>query len=88
MAAMYFLMVCQSYLKGHNLTEEIPKVPRYAGRPRLHELFPDPTREDKAQRNAGIVKAHLEFGYTLKQIAMQIGLHYSTVSKIVSANSG
>ncbi|WP_420811224.1 helix-turn-helix domain-containing protein [Desulfosediminicola ganghwensis] len=29
----------------------------------------------------------MEFGYTQKQIARHIGLHYSTVSKIVSANS-
>ncbi len=51
------------------------------------ELFTGAGREGKAQRDADIVKAHLEFGYTQKQIAAHIGLHYSTVSKIISANS-
>ncbi|WP_419174751.1 helix-turn-helix domain-containing protein [Desulfosediminicola sp.] len=60
---------------------------RHAGRPQLMELFTGAGREGKAQRDADIVKAHLEFGYTQKQIAAHIGLHYSTVSKIISANS-
>ncbi|MBW6464464.1 MAG: helix-turn-helix domain-containing protein, partial [Firmicutes bacterium] len=30
-----------------------------------------------------ISKAHLEYGYTLKEIADSIGIHYTTVSKIL-----
>ncbi|WP_419174748.1 helix-turn-helix domain-containing protein [Desulfosediminicola sp.] len=82
-----FLDGLGSHLKGQSLAEEVPKVQRHAARPQLTELFTGAGREGKAQRDADIVKAHLEFGYTQKQIARHIGLHYSTVSKIVSANS-
>lgn len=82
-----FLDGLRLHLKGQTLAEEIPKVQRYAGRPQLNELFNGAGRGSKAQRDADIVKAHLEFGYTQKQIATHVGLHYSTVSKIVSTNS-
>jgi len=81
-----FLDGLRSHLQGQFLAKEIPKVQRYAGRPQLSELFNGAGREGKAQRDADIVKAHLELGYTQKQIATHVGLHYWTVSKIVSAN--
>jgi DNA-binding MarR family transcriptional regulator len=33
----------------------------------------------------GINVAHLSYGYTLKEIADHMGLHYTTVSKAVKA---
>ncbi|MCP3888149.1 MAG: helix-turn-helix domain-containing protein [Desulfobulbaceae bacterium] len=39
---------------------------------------------NKPLRNDAIIKAHLEHGYTLKEIADKIGIHYTTVSKVVS----
>jgi hypothetical protein len=30
-------------------------------------------------------KAHVEFGYTLMQIGDHLGLHYTTVSKVINA---
>ena len=55
---------------------------RLVGRPGLDELFSDIS--DKPQRNRAIKKAHLEYGYTLKELADQIGRHYSPVSRVVS----
>jgi predicted transcriptional regulator len=37
----------------------------------------------KAERNTAITRAHPEYGYTLSEIAQQVGLHYTTISKIV-----
>jgi hypothetical protein len=31
--------------------------------------------------------AHLEYGYTLAEIGQHLGLHYTTVSKVVSAGA-
>ncbi|MFH7321513.1 transposase [Desulfurivibrio sp. D14AmB] len=61
------------------LADEIPRLQRYAGRPSLVELFAG--CGGKAERNALIRQAHLAHGYTLKEIAVYLGLHYNTVSK-------
>ena len=40
-------------------------------------------RKDKRERNTTIHKAHVDFGYTSKEIVEHLNLHYTTVSKIV-----
>jgi hypothetical protein len=77
----------QQYLTPKAQTAEIPKQQRYTGRPELPELLPETIQFDKPQRNAAIIKAHLDYGYTLKQIADQIGIHYTTVSRVISART-
>ncbi len=64
---------------------EIPCQQRYAGRPPLSEMFDEEKMKTKAARNRGINQAHLCFGYTLKEIAEHLNLHYTTVSKAVKA---
>jgi RHH-type proline utilization regulon transcriptional repressor/proline dehydrogenase/delta 1-pyrroline-5-carboxylate dehydrogenase len=50
-------------------------------RPGLSRLF---SKGDKsAKRNRYIYAAHMEYGYTLKEIADHVGIHYTTVSKAV-----
>ncbi|RJX35293.1 MAG: helix-turn-helix domain-containing protein [Desulfurivibrio sp.] len=39
-------------------------------------------RSHKKQRNQQIVQAHISHGYTLKEIADYLGIHYSTVSRL------
>ena len=63
---------------------EIPRSQRYADRPSLAEIFRGHGESDKVERNHLILKAHLEHGYTLKEIADSLDLHYSTISKIIS----
>ncbi len=62
---------------------EIPRKQRFAGRQSLEVLFSDTTDFKKEFRNQKIARAHLEYGYTLKEIADSIVVHYTTVSKIV-----
>ncbi len=62
---------------------EIPRQQRYAGRPSLAEIFAPRRRVSRADRNRGMHHAHMHHGYTLKQIAEHLGLHYTTVSKAV-----
>jgi hypothetical protein len=61
--------------------KEIPRRQRYANRPALSEIFKEGRRRDKTRRNRKIITAHLKFGYTLKEIADYLSLHYTTVSK-------
>ncbi|PLX47466.1 MAG: addiction module toxin RelE [Desulfobulbaceae bacterium] len=62
---------------------EIPRSQRYPDRPELAQYFSDVGKGDKEVRNQRICDAHLKYGYTLKDIADVIGLHYTTISKIV-----
>ena len=61
---------------------EIPKRQRFADRPPLPRLFVH-SKKDKQARNEAIYKAHYEHGYTLTEIATHLGLHYSTISKVL-----
>lgn len=62
--------------------KEIPRVQRHINRPGLSEIF---KARGKLQRDKSIYKAHVEFGYSLKEIADYLDLHYTTVSKIINA---
>ncbi len=64
-------------------SKEIPLEHRQAGRPELADLMAQNTEQSKGQRNKLIYKAHVDYGYKLKQIAEVLGIHYTTVSKIV-----
>lgn len=63
--------------------KEIPREQRYANRPELSEIFKYGQRKDKDRRNKEIYKAHIRFGYTLKEIADHLSIHYTTVSKVI-----
>ena len=61
--------------------KEIPRLQRYANRADLSDIFKEEAVMDKTRRNRQITTAHLKFGYTLKEIADYLSLHYTTVSK-------
>jgi len=63
--------------------EEIPREQRYADRPELKQIFTKQIMENKPEKRTGIYQAHVHHGYTLKEIADYLGIHYTTVSKIV-----
>jgi REP element-mobilizing transposase RayT len=74
-----FIDKFKEHLTDKEKIKEIPKAQRYVSRPGLSRLF---SKGDKsAKRNRHIYTAHMEYGYTLKEIADHIGLHYTTVSK-------
>ena len=66
--------------------DEIPRSQRFLGRPLLETIFVDQENQTKSTRNKLIIKAHIEYGYTLKAIANQLKIHYTTVSKILKAS--
>ncbi len=61
--------------------KEIPRQQRYANRPSLADIFEKGKIKDKKRRNLDIHTAHVKFGYTLKEIADHLKVHYTTVSK-------
>ncbi len=81
-----FLTQMIPYLKGHEEIREIPKSQRYLDRPSLEILFRHKSG-DKVQRNKIIVNSVERWGYTQKEIADYLGLHYSTVSRLMKDNA-
>jgi putative transposase len=57
---------------------EIPKNQHYAARPSLPEIFQG---KDQKAKEEPMYQAYQEYGYTLKDIAEYLGVHYTTVSK-------
>lgn len=62
---------------------EIPRSQRFPGRPSLKNLFRDNIITTKSERNEQIKVAHLQYGYSLKEIADQLQIHYTTVSEVL-----
>lgn len=79
-----FVQRAKELLGGKVDIPEIPKRQRLVGRPALTELFPPGTVMQKQVRNALICLAHETYGYTLKELARVLGVHYTTISKAVN----
>lgn len=73
----------EPYAKGAKEFKEIPRTQRYLNRPGLEQLFLKRMERDKDWRNRKIVDAIKDWGYTQKEIADCLGMHYSTVSRIM-----
>jgi len=63
------------------------QAPKLAGRRKsLRVLFRGMHQMSRTERNHRITLAHLEYNYTLAEIGQHLGLHYTTVSKVVNAS--
>jgi putative transposase len=70
------------YAKGYEEVKEIPKIQRYLNRPNLTEIFKN-ARGEKRKRDRGIGEAVKRWGYSEREVADYLRLHYSTVSKLI-----
>lgn len=80
-----FIERVREFLEGKEQFPEIPRLQRTVGRPALEVLFPAGEQSTKNKRNPTILEAHVKYGYTLKEIAEHLDVHYTTVSKIIKA---
>jgi hypothetical protein len=71
------------FVKGYEEVIEIPKGQRYVTRPSLGEIFKD-AEGGKQKRNRGIADAVTKWGYSGREVANYLGLHYSTVSRLIN----
>ena len=78
-----FIQQVKNQTATNDHSNETPLAHRQAGRPELVELLIRNTSQSREQRNKAIYEAHVEYGYKLKEIAEVLGIHYTTVSKIV-----
>lgn len=62
---------------------DIPRTLRYRNRPPLNDLFTSKVCKEPGRRRDAIVRAVEEHGYLQREIAEHLGLHYSTISRIL-----
>ena len=82
-----FLRNVAPRLKSKALAKEIPKLQRHATRPDLKKVFGRLDPGNRPVRDWLISTLHLKHGYSRAQIAVHLGLHYATLSRISSRQS-
>jgi len=78
-----FAEALKGYVKGYEEIQEIPRKQRFMNRMSLENFFGD-AKVSKKERNEKIRSANQEHGYTQKEIADYLGMHYSTVSRLIN----
>jgi len=76
-----FIERYRKLLHGKEQIKEIPRIQRYLNRPKLADLFCK--GDEKKGRDKNIYAAHVRYGYRLNEIAAYLGIHYTTVSKVI-----
>ena len=71
------------HVRGYEEIKEIPRGQRYLGRPGLEDLFSEKVIRDRKMRNERVAKAVGEWGYSQREVADYLRLHYSTLSRIM-----
>jgi len=79
-----FVARLQPHLAEKKGQEEIPRHQRLLHRPALENLL----TTEVENRIGAAREAHVEWGYTLKEIAGFWGVHYSTVSRMIKKGEG
>jgi REP element-mobilizing transposase RayT len=73
-----------NYVKGYADIKEIPKSQRYVSRPKLEVLLSEDAINKKHQARERIKEAIEKYGYSQKEVADYLNVHYSTVSRVVN----
>ena len=78
----------KNYVKQAEHIKEIPRSQRYLGRPSLNALFKDKKARGKLERDRRLYEAVEHYGYSEREVADYLNLHYSTVSRLISTCEG
>jgi putative transposase len=78
-----FIDRMKELLSDKDKIQEIPKAQRYSTRPSLDKIFKMGKKGEYNPESA--YDAHVVYGYTLKEIASAMRLHYATVSRKIKA---
>jgi len=78
-----FIEKLKDLLEPNRELDGVPRYRRRADRPSLSRLFKGVSKLSLEERNVLIIKAVIDHGCSQAEIASYVGLHYSTVSRIV-----
>jgi len=79
----HFIEKFKKVLKEKEILKEVPRAQRYVTRPGLSELFRAEKLKDKTLKDESMYRAYVRYGYSLKDIAEHLGVHYATVSRAI-----
>jgi hypothetical protein len=71
------------YVKGKKQIPEIAKSQRFMNKPPLGDIFRPEVFGDRQKRDRRIIEAVLEHGYTQGEVADHLGMHFTSVSRIL-----
>ena len=79
----HFVETLKPLLADKVKVQEIPRAQRLVARPALGEIVRAKRVVVKDERDQAVWEAHVRYGYSLTAIGQQLGLHYTTISKII-----
>jgi len=79
----YFIEKFTNYLKCKEDIMEVPRSQRYVNRPGLNWLLNADVLKDKQTRNMKIIEAVIRYGFSQKEVAEYLKMHYSTISRLM-----
>jgi hypothetical protein len=80
-----FVESLSDYVKGKKQIPEIAKSQRFMNKPPLGDIFRPEVLGDRWKRDRSIRDAVLEHGYTQREVADHIRIHFTSVSRILRA---
>ncbi|MBN1226166.1 MAG: transposase [Deltaproteobacteria bacterium] len=78
-----FIAKIKPALKDRSALKEVPKREFLVFRPSLEHLLNEKIQKERIKRDQAILSAHLHYSYSLVEIGSYLGLHYTTISKII-----
>lgn len=72
------------HLRKHKDIPEIPKSQRFVNRPELGRIFSQGFSRDRRRRAEKVAEAVERHGYTQREVADYLGLHFTSVSRIMN----
>ena len=80
-----FIENLSGYVKGRKQIPEIAKSQRFMNKPPLGDIFRPEVLGDRRKRDKAIGKAVFEHGYTQREVADHLRIHFTSVSRILRA---
>jgi hypothetical protein len=80
-----FIESLGDYVKGRKQIPEIAKSQRFMNKPRLRDIFRAEVLGDRGKRDKAIGKAVFEHGYTQREVADHLRIHFTSISRILRA---
>ncbi len=78
-----FTETFSDYVKGYRDIPEIPKTQRFLKRPALDSLFGYKVLHSLQKRNKAIAAAVQEYGYSQREVADYLGMHFTSISRLM-----
>ena len=80
-----FIESLSDYVRGRKQIPEIAKSQRFMNKPPLRDVFRSEVLRDKRKRDKSIGEAVFEYGYTQREVADHLRIHFTSISRILRA---